>query len=211
MKKSKNYVWLVLGIITILIGLILPFVLMSQSAYFESSSVADNVDICKKTYNITIYSKEEMKDVDYVVITFKCKDREDREYEVNSVKTSKDGNKYVYSVVCVTDNIFVEDVDKIEVVAKSGVYIISEKVGFGTKISIAIFICVVGGFMIFVHFFNRGTKSRTAKLKEIISSSSNENSSLSAIDEIAPKICTYCGTIAEDNDKICSSCGAKLK
>ena len=95
----------------------------------------------------------------------------------------------------------------------------------------------MGAFMIFVHFFNKNSKNRTDEIKEIIASSSykdaeNEESieeleeqtqmptlleeNNSVLEKNLQKIeqtkaCEYCGTLADINDKVCASCGAKFK
>lgn len=224
MKKSRNYTWLVLGIITIILGLILPFVLMNQSMYYECDCITDSQHTNNKTFTITIYSKEKISNIQNVVITFDCIDNEKREQEVNFVTSSKEKGKYVYEVQCLTTHSFIEEVDEIEVITNTGAITISEKIQTSTKISIAVFISIVGGFMIFVNFFNNNAKNRTIELKRMVSASNTNSTSLnhanlSILQNLnsetqsanETKICAYCGTVAEEGDKVCSSCGARLK
>lgn len=230
MKRSKNYTWLVLGIIVIILGIVLPFVAMDQSAYYEYD---ENAGANTKTFNIKILSKDEIAQIKNIVVEFDCKDNETRKSEVYYVKSYQEKNKYVYEfqVVINHDAEFIEEISEIEVATDSGSITISEKVGIGSKISIAFFICIVGGFMIFVNFFNNNSKNRVIEVKEIISSGYenvgykeststdyNEaerqlNSAEEAQQDVfnATKLCDYCGTISNADEKVCSSCGAKFK
>ena len=229
MKKSKNFTWLILGIITIILGILIPFVFMQQTTYFESEK---NVRPGSATYNIKITSKKEIKDIESVVVKIECVDDEEREFEVYSVKKDTDGNKYTYELqLVVTHNWnLVNDIEEIEVFYKNGSTSVSEKVGIGTKIPIAAFICIVGCFMIFVNFFNNNAKNRTIELKEIIAASTGNGGidisySYESEDEKIPsedftddvkqieetKACEYCGTLSNKNETTCASCGAKFK
>lgn len=229
MKKSRNHTWLILGIITIILGVLVPLVFMQQTMYFESEK---NVQPGSATYNIKITSNKEIKDIEKVVVEIECVDDEDREFEVYSVMADKDEKKYIYELqLVVTHNWnLVNEIEEVEVFYEGGSISISEKVDLGTKIPILLFICIVGGFMIFVNFFNNNAKNRTIELKEIIAASSgnggidisynyeSEDEKVSSEDfsndvkQIEEtKACEYCGTLSNKNETTCASCGAKFK
>lgn len=229
MKRSKNYTWLILGIITIVLGVLIPFVFMQQSVYFETEK---NVRPGSATYNIKLTSKDEIEDIQHVTIRVSCADDKDREFEVYSIKADKDDNKYIYEfqLIVTHDWNLMEEIEEIEVFNGDDSVVVSEKVGLSTKIPIAAFACVIGCFMIFVNFFNNNAKNRTIELKEIIASSTkngdiNIDYSYESEDEKfssedfkeetkqveETKACEYCGSLANHNATVCDSCGAKFK
>ena len=229
MKRSRNYTWLILGVITIVLGILIPFVFMQQSMYFESEK---NTRPGTTTYNIEITSKEEFNNFKNVVVRLNSADDEIREFEVYYVKSDKVGSKYHYELQLVVthDWHMVEDIEEIEVFYDNDSVLVFEKVGLGTKIPLALFAAIIGGFMIFVNFFNNNAKNRTIELKEIIASTSRgEDISIGynyeSVDESytnietkeekqpveETKTCEYCGTLSNINDTVCSSCGAKFK
>lgn len=229
MKRSRNYTWLVLGIITIILGILIPFVFMQQTMYFESEKI---VRPGSATYNVTITSKEELENVRTAVVRVNCINDETREFEVYSIKSDKDGNKFIYEfqVNVTQDWHLVDEIDEIEIFYGEDSVLVFEKVGMGTKLPIAAFVCIIGGFMIFVNFFNNNAKNRTIELKEIIAASSmNGNVDISynyesedekySSDDFAQEVkqveetkaCEYCGTLSNKNETTCSSCGAKFK
>ena len=237
MKKNRNFTWLILGIITILIGILVPIFAFNQSVYyeFEKDTHAGNV-----TFYVTITSKEEIEKVHYATVNLGYENGEDREYEVYYVKSGKSDNKFIYEFKLVeTENwVFVDEIESIKLTTAKGEIVVNEKVGLGTRIPIAVFACIIGGFMIFVNFFNNSSKNRTIEIKEIIASSSYNNNNDEVLSENLneenqeiqnntteikeesaqpenkieqTKACEYCGTLADINDKVCASCGAKFK
>ncbi len=228
MKRSKNFTWLILGVITIVLGLIIPFVVFNQSIYYEFEK---DVNAGSTTFYVTITSNEELEKVHYAIINLEYTQGEDREYEVYYVKSEKSDKNFIYEFKLVeTDNwAYVDEIESIKLRTAKGEVEIDEKVGLGAKIPIAVFACVIGGFMIFVNFFNNNSKNRTIELKEIIASSAYGNNPEEIQEEIEhieqteneekseissqnqTKECEYCGTLADVNEKVCSSCGAKFK
>lgn len=229
MKRSKNFTWLILGVITIVLGILIPFVFMQQSVYYEYKK---DTRPGTTTYNIEITSKKELNSVKNVVVRINAMDDEIREYEVYYVKADKLGDNYFYELQCVVthDWHMVDDIEEIEVFHGDDSVVVYEKVGLGAKIPIAAFACVIGAFMIFVNFFNNNAKNRTIELKEIIASSArgeginigynyeSEDENYTNIETKEEtnqveqtKTCEYCGTLANADEKICSSCGAKFK
>lgn len=217
MKKNKNYLWLTLGIITIVFGLVLPFTLMNQSVYFESEVV--NTDV-NRAYNITITSKKEISDLKSIVIKFNCSDQYTRKYELYSFKSNKNKGKYIYEFQCVVNDSLIDDVTEVEVYTDNDSFYVNEKLHASAKISISAFVCVIGGFMIFLQFYNTSTKNRAQEVKQLVGESAPNNNQPANIEDLFKeenqntseiKKCEYCGTFAGPDEKVCSSCGAQLK
>lgn len=236
MKRSKNFTWLILGIITILVGILVPIFAFNQSVYYEvdKDTHAGNV-----TFYVTITSKEEIKDIQNAIVKISYDNVDDKEYEVYYIKSGKSDDDYVYEFKLVETNdwVFVDEIESVKLRTLNGVVKIEEKAGWGTRIPIIVFACVIGGFMIFVNFFNNNSKNRTIELKEIIASSTyndylpEENEEdIESVENVESKTkeeskedlaeppvvnetktCDYCGTLSDINDKVCSSCGAKFK
>ena len=230
MKRSKNFTWLILGVITIVIGLIIPFVAFNQTCYYE---VEKDLHSSSVTFYVTITSNEEIKDIQNAILTLSYENSEDKEREVyDDIELNKTEKGFVYEFKFVeTKNAdSVEDVEVVKLKTMNGVIKIDEKIGLKTKLPIAIFTCVIGAFMIFVNFFNNNSKNRTIELKEIIASTSynnykevqeeieeeNKKEEIKENIEQEPtiqetKVCEYCGTLSDINEKVCASCGAKFK
>ena len=229
MKKSRNFTWLILGIITILLGILIPIFAFNQSVYYEveKDTHAGNV-----TFYVTIISEDEIKDIQNAIVTLSYDNSEDEEKEVYYVKNVKadDEYKYEFKIVETNDWVFVDEIESVKLRTINGIVEIEEKVGWNTRVPIIVFACLIGSFMIFVNFFNNNSKNRTIELKEIIASTSygdypmqeiieqevkeDEKSNIEEKIEPQPeqtKACEYCGTLADVNDKVCASCGAKFK
>ena len=228
MKKSRNHTWLILGIIIILVGILVPIFAFNQSRYYEveKDTHAGNV-----TYYVTVTSEDEIKDIQYAIVELSYDNAEDKEQEVYYVKNTKSGDKYKYEfkVVEVNDWVFVDEIESVKLRTTNGTIKIQEKIGWGARVPIIVFACIIGAFMIFVNFFNNNSKNRTAELKEIIASTAyrdytnketieheveEETSAKNNNVEPQPeqtKVCEYCGTLSDVDDKVCASCGAKFK
>ena len=228
MKKSRNYTWLVLGIITILVGILVPIFAFNQSVYYEveKDTHAGNV-----TFYVKITSEDEIKDIQNAIVTLSYDNSEDEEKEVYYVKNVKadDEYKYEFNIVVKENWVFVDEIESVKLRTINGTVEIEEKVDWGTRVPIMVFAVIIGAFMIFVNFFNNNSKNRTIELKEIIASSfgdypmqetlepeiveetSEETNKVEPKEEPQIKACEYCGTLADINDKVCASCGAKFK
>ena len=230
MKKSRNFTWLILGIITILLGILVPVFAFNQSVYYE---VEKNTQPGNVTFFVTITSDEEIKDIQNAIVNLSYDNSEDKEYEVYYVKNVKadDEFKYEFKVVETGDWVFVDEIESVKLRTINGVMEVEEKLGWETRVPIIIFACLIGSFMIFVNFFNNNSKNRTIELKEIIASTSYSGYPMQEFiekeaeedvatnegeEKIEPQVeqtkaCEYCGTLADVNDKVCASCGAKFK
>lgn len=225
MKKNKNYTWLVLGIITILIGIIVPVVFMSQSIYFESDKITG---LGSDTYKVRIISKNEIDDIKDIVVSFTCIDNDTVEYNAHTITHNKEKNKHIYEFQFVITDSFVEDIDEIEIKTDDDSFVVTRKIEVSAKIAVSAFICIVGGFMIFVNFFNNNAKNRTIEVKELIGHSYNSAQTNNQIDEYdnlnnqadeydnlnkqeEQHFCEYCGSFIGSDENVCSACGAKIK
>jgi len=232
MKKNKNYTWLVVGIITILAGILIPLFAFNQTTYYE---VKKNEQTGNVSFYVSIVSKEEIKDIENATVVVEySNNEEDKEYEVYSFKKTNEDNKFYYSFQIIeTQNWkYADSISSVKIRTMDGVVEIEEKIGWGTKVPIMVFASLIGLFMVFVHFFNNNAKNRTNEIKEIIASSAYEQNSYEEIPEIVEedneeqtqeivpepqsqveetKACDYCGTLSDANDKVCASCGAKFK
>ena len=231
MKRSKNYTWLVIGIIVILAGILVPIFAFNQSAFYEvkKDTHAGNI-----TFFITVTSEDEIKDINNAIVEVSYDNADNKEFEVYYIKSVKVDDKYTYEfkLVETTNWVFADDIESVKLSTNKGIVEIEEKLGWGTRIPIIVFSCLIGAFMIFVNFFNNNSKNRTIELKEIIASSYNEipmqqtvESDLkeeevnnSETEEVKnepqseqTKVCEYCGTLSDINEKVCESCGAKFK
>ena len=236
MKKSRNYTWLILGIITILLGVIVPLFAFNNPVTYEYSKDAQGGQV---TFYVVVTSKDEIKDIESAIVNIKYDDGDIEDYETYSVKKSKVDNEFKYEFIIVETDDW-DEAERIEFVKLktiNGIMEIDKKVDWSTKIPVMVFCCVIGAFMIFVNFFNNNSKNRKVELKEIIAStgyngfntfeeiqnSENQSAEVSNKDgqeeteEVKEekmsetKACDYCGTLADINDKVCASCGAKFK
>jgi len=224
MKKSNNRVWLILGIIVIVFGVLIPFVFLNQSRYYDYNRTTHPGT---ETYEITITSKDKINDIQHVSVELSLIQGGTKGYEIYSVTEEKTGNKYEYKCkLIVSDNwVNVKEIDTLEIKTAEDTFAVSEKIGLSTKIPVAVFICVVGGFMIFIHFFNNNSNNRAYEMKEIIMQSArntlwkNEEVKSEELvsepkevkEEPQPKVCEYCGSASEHDAKSCQYCGAKFK
>ena len=146
MKKSKNRVWLILGIIVIVLGVLIPFVFLNQSRYYDYTQTTHPGT---ETYEITITSKDKIKDIQHVSVELDLIQGGTKGYEIYSLIEEKDRNKYVYKCKLIVreDWINVKEIDSLEIKTANDTFAVSKKIGLSTKIPVAVFICVVGGFM----------------------------------------------------------------
>jgi len=238
MKKSRNFTWLVLGILTILLGIFVPlFAFNSPISYqYEKDAQAGQV-----TFYIVVTSNNEIKDVQNAIVNISYKDGDTEEYEIYFIKQiNLDGDyRYEFKIVETDDWEDAERIKSVKLRTIDGVIEIDKKVDWSTKIPVMIFCCVVGVFMIFVNFFNNSSKNRKMELKEIIASTGyngfntfeeiqnaeNQSSEEEIINELQEdvneevkeektsetKACEYCGSLSDVNAKVCEYCGAKFK
>lgn len=223
MKKSNNRVWLILGIIVIVLGVLIPFVFLNQSTYYDYNHTTHPGT---ETYEITITSKEKIKNIEHVSVELDLIQGGTKGYEIYSITEEKTGNKYEYKCKLIVreDWVNVKEIDSLEIKTADDTFAVSKKLGLSTKIPVAVFICVVGGFMIFIHFFNNNSKNRVLEMKEIIMESARNT--LWKNDEDADKepeiveqpqeepkakVCEYCGSASDSDEKVCKYCGAKFK
>ena len=231
MKKSKNCTWLILGIITILLGILIPIFAFNSSISYEYSKDAQAGQV---TFYVVVTSKEEIKDMQNAsaIVNIEYEDGDSEEYEIYFIKQMfVDGKfKYEFKIVEKDDWEEARRIESVKFKTIDGIMKIDKKVDWSTKIPVMVFCCVVGAFMIFVNFFNNNSKNRKIELKEIIASTgynqfntfeeiqNAENQSTEEINKDVQeekmsetKACDYCGTLADINDKVCASCGAKFK
>lgn len=238
MKKSKNYTWLIFGIITILAGILIPLFAFNDTVTYEYSK---DTQAGQVTFYVVVTSKNEIKDIQNTsaIVNIEYEDGDTEEYETYFIKqTSVDGEfKYEFKIVETDDWEEAKRIKSVKFKTIDGIMEINKKVDWSTKIPVMVFCCVVGVFMIFVNFFNNNSKNRKNELKEIIAStgyngfntfeeiqnSENQSTEVSNKDvqeeteEVKEekmsetKACDYCGTLADINDKVCASCGAKFK
>ena len=237
MKKTKNCTWLILGIITILLGILIPLFAFNSSISYEYEKDAQAGQV---TFYVVVNSKDEIKDIQNAIVNILYEDGETEEYETYFIKQSNvDGEyKYEFKIVETDDWEEAKRIESVKFRTIDGVMEIDKKVDWSTKIPVIVFCCVVGAFMIFVNFFNNNSKNRKMELKEIIASTGYngfntfeeiqnlDNQSLeekiqNVQEEIneevkeekisETKACEYCGTLADINDRVCASCGAKFK
>ena len=233
MKKSKNYTWLILGIITILLGILIPLFAFNSSISYEYNKDAQAGQV---TFYVVVTSKNEIKDIESAIVNIKYDDGDIENYETYSVKKLKVENEYKYEFIIVETDDW-EEAERIESVkfkTIDGIMEIDKKFDWNTKIPLIVFCCVVGAFMIFVNFFNNNSKNRKIELKEIIAATaynefntfeeiqnadnqSNEEEIKEVQEEVKEekmsetKACEYCGSLSDVNSKECASCGAKFK
>jgi len=234
MKKSKNFTWLVLGILTILLGVLIPLFAFNDPVTYEYSKDAQAGQV---TFYVVVTSKDEIKDIQNAIVNIEYEDGDTEEYETYFIKQkSVDSEfKYEFKIVETDDWEEARRIESVKFKTINGIMEINKKVDWSTKIPVMVFCCVVGAFMIFVNFFNNNSKNRKIELKEIIASTgynefntfeeiqsaenqSNEEEIIKEVqDEVkeekvsATKECAYCGTLADIDDKVCASCGAKFK
>ena len=239
MKKSRNFTWLILGVLTILLGILIPLFAFNNPVTYEYSKDAQSDQV---TFYVVVISKDEIKDIQntIAIVNIEYEDGDTEEFETYSIKQSQVDSKYKYEFKIVETDDW-EEAERIKSVKFrniDGVMEIDKKVDWSTKVPVMVFCCVIGAFMIVVNFINNNSKNRTNELKEIIASSAyngfnnyrqpeiiaNQEETQELIDDVTEemkkaaaenieetKVCEYCGTLADINDKVCASCGAKFK
>jgi len=237
MKKSKNCTWLILGILTILLGIFVPLFAFNNPITYEYNK---DTQASQVTFYVVVTSENEIKDIQNEIVNISYKDGDTEEYETYFIRQSKvdDKFKYEFKIVETDDWEEAERIKSVKLRTIDGVIEIDKKVDWSTKIPVMVFCCVIGVFMIFVNFFNNSSKNRKMELKEIIAATGyngfntfeeiqnaeNQSNEEDIIKEVQKEIeevqeekvpetkeCAYCGTLADINDKVCASCGAKFK
>lgn len=230
MRRSRNFTCLILGILTILLGILIPLFAFNYPVTYEYDKDAQSGQV---TFYIAVTSKDEIKDIESAIVNIKYVDGDTEEYETYAVKQSNVDKEFTYEFIIVETDDW-EEANRIESVrfkTIDGVMEIDKKVDWSTKIPVMVFCCVIGAFMIVVNFINNNSKNRTNELKKIIASSAyNDFNSYEESEIVAEQVetqellegvkeervnetkaCEYCGSLSDINDKVCAYCGAKFK
>ena len=170
MKKSRNFTWLILGIITIILGIVIPLFAFNRTVSYEYNKDAQAGQV---SFYIVVTSKEQIKDVQNAIVNIKFEDGDTEEYETYFIKqTYVDGKfKYEFKIVETDDWEEAQRIESVKLRTIDGVVEIDKSIDWETKIPLMIFSCVIGAFMIVVNFINNNSKDRANELKEILASS----------------------------------------
>ena len=98
MKKSKNFTWLIIGIITIVLGVVIPLFAFNRSVAYEYSKDTQGGQV---TFYIVVTSEKELKDIESAIVNIKYDDGDTEEYETYFIKKSKVDKEFKYEFTIV--------------------------------------------------------------------------------------------------------------